>query len=297
MELCEHALERGKQLWPIIAHIDYRIALEAPGDHAAEVLESDLGRFAVGPLTEVAASTHAWDDLAPYIESANAAAFVAQERVMRGEDLSGDERAHAEIVDLPLKLQDFEPAYPLATFHADHVEIAEVWEPEQPLQPLRAQPLPEAPAGPVVEALLDIVQPWVAESNGAARAVVVEGDAAAAIATVTGGADGVLFGPLRAEEALQRIAWGAASGGAHGRRRGAAYGRFTAFYVTALLGGERWPAAPERVGEIAARLRWYRWDESARLEGWILRFAVEDPEAGWAAALGATDLKIEETEL
>lgn len=295
VELCEHALERGKQLWPIIAHIDYRIALEAPGDHAAEVLESDLGRFAVGPLTEVAASSHTWEELAPHIESAHAAAFVAQERVLRGEDLTGDERAHAEIVDLPLALQAFEPAYPIATFYSDHVEVAEVWEPKEQMRPLHAQPVPEVAAAGVVEGLLDVVQPWVAESNGAARAVVVEGDAGEAIATVTAGADGVLSGPLRPAEALQRIAWAAASGGAHGRRRGAAFGRFTAFFVTALLGGASWPAGPDRVGAIAEGLRWYRWDESARLEGWILRIAVEDPAAGWAAALGATDLKIEET--
>jgi hypothetical protein len=105
------------------------------------------------------------------------------------------------------------------------------------------------------------------------------------------------MGPLQADEAIHRIAWAAASGGAHGRRRGAAFGRFTAFYVIATLGGLGWPASPEEVGATAARLRWYRWDESARLEGWVLRFAAEDPEAGWSAALGATDLKVEDTEL
>ena len=290
VDLCEHALERGKQLWPIVAHIDYRIALEAPGDHAATVLDSDLGRFAVGPLTEVAASTHTWAELSPHIEAANSAAFVAQERIMRGEDLTGDERAHAEILDLPLTLQSFEPTYALATFHADHVEVGEVWDPKEPMQPLRMTPSEEVAAGPLIEVLLDVVQPWVAESNGAARACVVEGTAAEAIATLTIGMDGVLSGPLRAEEALQRVAWAAASGGAHGRRRGAAFGRFTAFYVTATLGGLGWPATPEDVGRVAAGLRWYRWDETARLEGWILRIAVEDPNAGWAAALGATDL-------
>jgi hypothetical protein len=64
---CEEALERGKQLWPIAAHIDYRIALEAPGEIAARVLHPDLGRFAHGPLTEVVASTHRWEELAPHV--------------------------------------------------------------------------------------------------------------------------------------------------------------------------------------------------------------------------------------
>ncbi len=39
-DMCEEALERGKQLWPIADHIDYRLALEAPGDYAGSVLGS-----------------------------------------------------------------------------------------------------------------------------------------------------------------------------------------------------------------------------------------------------------------
>jgi hypothetical protein len=67
-DLCEEAAERGKQLWPIAAHIDYRIALEAPGEYAAGVIPSDLERFMLGPLTEVTASTHRWAELAPHMD-------------------------------------------------------------------------------------------------------------------------------------------------------------------------------------------------------------------------------------
>src|SRR5256885_15883628 len=35
---CREAYERGKQLWPIAEHIDYRLALEAPPAYAASVL-------------------------------------------------------------------------------------------------------------------------------------------------------------------------------------------------------------------------------------------------------------------
>src|ERR687886_2054106 len=94
---CEDALERGKQLWPIAAHIDYRLALEGPGPYAADVLMPEVGRFAHGPLTEVAASTHRWDELVDHIDIPQIAAYVAQERVLRGEDLSGDPRTHPEI--------------------------------------------------------------------------------------------------------------------------------------------------------------------------------------------------------
>src|SRR5205085_7588233 len=62
---CREAYERGKQLWPIAEHIDYRLALEAPPAYAASVLTPAAGRFAFGPLTEVAASTHTFDELEP----------------------------------------------------------------------------------------------------------------------------------------------------------------------------------------------------------------------------------------
>jgi hypothetical protein len=294
-DACEAALERGKQLWPIAAHIDYRLALDAPADYAADVLTSENGRFTLGPLTEVAASTHEWSDMAPYIESPQAAAYVAQERVLRGEDLEEEQGgAHPEVLGLPLSLQAFEPTYALATFHASHVEVSEAWEPRAPLRAVEIAPAPVADDPDLETLLLDLVQPWVAESNGAARAAVVEGDALGAASHLTFGS--LSMGELEPEEALQRIAWAAASGGAHGRRRGAAYGRFMAFYTVATLGDLGWPAAPVAIGETAARLRWYRWDEGAAEKGWILRLAVED-DAGWAAAIGATDLLEEDDEV
>lgn len=290
-DACEAALERGKQLWPIAAHIDYRLALDAPGDYAADVLATENTRFTLGPLTEVAASTHTWAELSPHIESSQAAAYVAQERVLRGEDLEHETNAHPEVLGLPLSLQPFEPTYALATFHPSHVEVAEAWDPRTPL---RDQESRRAPAidDPDIEALLlDLVSPWVTESNGAARAVVVDGDALGAASRLTFGS--LSMGPLEPAEALQRIAWAAASGGAHGRRRGAAYGRFMAFYMVATMGDLGWPAAPDEIGATAARLRWFRWDEGDEEKGWTLRLAVED-DGGWAAAIGATDLLEEE---
>lgn len=292
-DVCEEALERGKQLWPITAHIDYRIALEAPGDYAAGVLESDLGRFALGPLTEVAASSHGWAELAPHIESVQALAYVAQERVLRGEILEGDTHAHPEILELPLRLERWEPTYALATFKSNHVEVAEPWDPKAPLEAVTARPGEALDETELENALLDLVQPWTAESNGAARAVIVEGDAIAAASNLTFGPLSV--GPLLPEEALQRMAWAAASGGAHGRRRGAAFGRSMAWYTTSLLGEVTWPPLPDELHRRLAELNWYRWDEGEPEEGWVLRLAVEDPHAGWAVAIVATDLLQEST--
>ncbi len=285
---CEHALQRGKQLWPIAAHIDYRLALEAPGPYAADVLTSELGRFAHGPLTEVAASTHSFDELADHIELAQPAAYVAQERILRGEDLRDDPRARPEVLELPLVLQPWEPSYRLPVFKATYVEVPEVWEPHAPLGEVAVEPGPALDEPELEAALLDLVTPWTAESNGAAQAVVVEGDAAAAASALTVGS--LRIGPLTPAEALQQMAWAAASGGAHGRRRGGAFGRFAVYYTVALLADLPWPAPPAELGAAADALRWYRWDEGSPEEGWVLRIAVEDAEHGWAAAIAATDL-------
>lgn len=299
-DLCEVAVERGKQMWPIAAHIDYRLALEAPGDLAAEVLESHLVRFHPGPLSEVAASTHTWSELSPYIQAPHTKAYVAQERVLRGEDLTGDPEAHLEVLEMPPVLQGWEPTYALAKYKADHVEVAEPWDPKTPLATLEGNAAPLLDEEEFETTLTDLVAPWTAESNGAARAVVVEGSALDAVCTLLGdippsvGEEGEVRTPragrLTSEEAVQRIAWAAASGGAHGRRRGAAFGRSLTWHTLALLTDLGWPVEPDRLGAAAEELDWYRWDEGAPEEGWVLRVAVADPANGWAAALAATDL-------
>jgi len=288
---CEEALERGKQLWPIAAHVDYRLALEAPGDYAADVLGSPLSRFALGPLTEVAASTHTWAELSPYIEAPHIAAFVAQERVLRGEDLTGAPGIHLEVLELPPKLMGFEPHYSLATYRSNVVEIADPWDP-RPLYPVQEALAQDLSEPDVEHALLELVTPWTEESNGAARAVIVEGPASAAISKIA-------FGEMAAvtidgTEALKLMAWAAASGGAHGRRRGAALGRALAWRTAAVLVDLPWPTEPARLASQIDRLLWYRWTEAGPDEGWSLRLAVEDTEHGWAAAIGAADLLQEE---
>jgi len=285
---CEEAVERGKQLWPIAAHIDYRVALEAPGEHAARVLHPDVGRFAHGPLTEVAASTHSWSELADHIDLPQVACYAAQERVLRGEVLTGDARAHAEVLELPLALQPWEPTYALASFRATFVEVAEPWVPRQPLTQVARRTADVVDDPELTETLLDLVSPWVGESNGAARATVVTGDAIAAASALT--LDSLRIGPLEVPEALQRMAWAAASGGAHGRRRGAALGRFMAWSAGAEIAGLSWPVSPEELGGALRALRFFRWDEGSDEEGWVLRLAIEHPEDGWAAAIAATDL-------
>lgn len=290
---CEEAVERGKQLWPIAEHVDYRVALEAPASYAAQVLEPAGGRFALGPLTEVAASTHTWAELAPHIDVPQVAAYAAQERVLRGEVLTGDPRAHEEILELPLELQEWEPTYALATFKSNYVEVSEPWTPRKSLVDVDRRPGPEIDDVHKVDALLDLVQPWTTESNGAARAVAVEGDAVAAASALS--FSRLRVGSLSMQEALHHTAWAAASGGAHGRRRGAAFGRFLARYAGATLAELDWPPDPTELGEALARLEWFYWDEAEPETGWVLRIAVENPSAGWSVAIGASDVLEEES--
>jgi len=80
---CARAVERGKQLWPAAHHAEYRLALEAPAPWAGSVLVEGAGRFALGPLSEVAASTHTWAELAPHAPAGPVAALAAHERVVR----------------------------------------------------------------------------------------------------------------------------------------------------------------------------------------------------------------------
>jgi hypothetical protein len=287
-ERCREAVERGKQLWPITAHVQYRLALEAPAEFAGPVLSSDAERFSLGPLTEVAASTHTWAELAPYLSEPQVAAYVAQERVLRGERLAGDGRAHPEVLELPLELSDWEPTYTLARFKSSFVEVSEPWEPRADLKAAKPIPYERRDAPDVTEALLDLVSPWTAESNGAARAVVTEGDVVGAISALV--YEDFRFGRMEVAEAIQQMGWAAASGGAHGRRRGAAFGRFLAWYTGALLTNIEWPADAIELGSALSALRWYRWDEGGEEEGWVFRLGVEHPDEGWAAVIGATDL-------
>ncbi|HLY84002.1 MAG TPA: DUF6183 family protein [Acidimicrobiales bacterium] len=292
---CRLALGRGKQLWPVASHIEYRLALEAPGPWAAATLETGTGRFALGPLPEVAASTHAWAELAPHLTVSPAGAMAAHERVMRGEDLTADPHAAAlpPILDLPFALQPWEPAYALAEYHADRMEAPSpgIVRPGRTRKtPGRVVAARAADDPDAVRALTDLAETWTVESNGRAEAVAVHGPADAAVNAL--GAPSPALTELGPRDALALMAWAAASGGAHGRRRGSAPGRFAAWWALAALGGllEDWPVPAGELGEVLEALCWYAWEAGEPETGWVLRLAVEDPDEGLAWALAAVDL-------
>ncbi|MGH9033704.1 MAG: DUF6183 family protein, partial [Acidimicrobiia bacterium] len=278
------------QLWPAAAHAEYRLALEAPAPWAAAVLEEGAGRFAPGPLSEVAASTHTWEELAPHVQPGPLAVLTAHERAVRGEDVTGVTIPGPPVLDLPLRLEPWEPAYFLAEYHAHRAVFPG---PQAPaLEPVD---LPARGAssyrrsGEDVDALLGVTAAWTAGSAGRAAAVVVDGDALAAVAAL--GASRARIARLAPADAVSTLAWAAASGGAHGRRPGAAPGRFAAWWVVGALGEllDDWPVEPATVGELAGRLHWFWWDDGAPASGWAVTVAVEDPVTGRAWALAGHD--------
>src|SRR5437763_1196292 len=136
-------------------------------------------------------------------------------------------------------------------------------------------------------ALLGLAGTWVTGSSGRAEAAVVEGGVAGAIGNL--GARSFLIGEIQPREALALMAWAAASGGAHGRRRGAAAGRSAAWWAVAELSGLDWPPDPDELAREIGRLRWYRWEPHEMTVplpgalrgasvGWNLHLAVEDPD-------------------
>lgn len=291
---CLGASSTGRQLWPVSAHAEHRIALQADPAHAGAIVSEATGRFSIGPLSEVVASVNDWASLSPHLAPGPVRALVAYERVLRGEDLRGDRTIDTSVYDLPLVLQRWEPSYPLATYET----WRGIFAPPSPLPSLRPVVLPFEEArlagDPLTnDALNELTRPWTTDSNGRADAVTVAGDALDAIAAL--GVAEARIAPISSQQALEIMAWTAASGGAHGRRRGMAAGRFTAWWTMASLAGlaDDWPLDPDDLGEAIDELAFYAWDANEPIMGWSFRLAVVDPERGLSWAAMANDERLE----
>ena len=76
-----------------------------------------------------------------------------------------------------------------------------------------------------------------------------------------------------------------------GRRRGAAIGRFGAWWTVAALADltDAWPVQPDELGDALTSFDWYWWDAGEPRLGWELQLAVADPSEGYAWAISAHD--------
>ncbi len=285
---CRRAVERGKQLWPAANHVEYRLALEAPAEFAAAMLTDIAGQFGLGPLAEVCAAGHDWGDLVAHVPDSPPASMCFHECVVRGEDLSTASLPGPDPLELPHVLCDWEPQYPVAEYRSHEADFPSPGpEPSGVLTEVR-QGAARVPHSGVARTLRDLVHPWTAD--GTAATVAVRGDATSAIGLLDG--PEVRLSEVELGTALAWLGWAGASGGVHGRRRGAAAGRLDVWMVLAELVdlSDAWPPDPIEMGTRARRMRWFVWDAMGiGATGWVLRVAVEDPDRGLAFALSAHD--------
>ncbi len=285
IDRCREAVDRGKQVWGAADYAEYRLARDAPGEVAATMLAPGAGRFAPGPLWEVAASTHTWAELAPYVGDDRVRGLIAQERLLRGDDVGDDDIGVTEIPARPLP---WEPRYPGPTYREDGVDVPGPELPDMPWVELGEGPSPvDEPDGS--EGLLDVVRAWLDDSSGRGQVIAVEGSAEEAIRAM--GPRRVRLAEIDLATAVQVMAWAGSSGGAYGRRKGTPAGRAAAWWALACLLGldEQWPVDGEILGEEAASLRWVVWDPGDQVGGWAYHLAVEDPEEGLAWAVSVVD--------
>ena len=283
-------VETGRQLWPAATLAEYRLALLAPAGWAATVLDGESGSFTIGPLSEVAAVRHTWAELAPHLDPVPIATFIAHERAVRGEAIPSEALASLPpVLDIPAAIQPWEPRYPISVYTDAGAE-----HPEPDTSGVMVDVVPR-PGAEVVDddstelAVRQLLDAWTSASTGRAETVCVEGDHLDPLGAL--GVRTARVAQIPATEALARMAWAGASGGAHGRRRGMAIGRFSAWWLLGAVGDlhDAWPPSNADVDELLATLRWYRWDAHEPPGGWRLQLVIEDQQEGLAWAINAAD--------
>ncbi len=283
--------ETGRQLWPAATLAEYRLALLAPPEWAATVLDGESGRFTIGPLSEVAAVHHAWDELRPHLSAVPVALFVAHERAIRGETIDAEAIAHLPpVIDIPAMLRPWEPAYPVSTYSdagAEHPEPPEPTTPAEPVSP--PADVTTIDDEPTESALRSLVETWTAASTGRAEVACVEGGHLDALGAL--GVRSARIAEIDASSAIARLAWAGASGGAQGRRRGMAIGRFSAWWLLGAIGDlhDAWPPTDADIEELLAELRFFVWDAHEPPGGWRLQLLIANEVEGTAWAINAAD--------
>ncbi|MBT8197191.1 MAG: hypothetical protein KJO84_01690 [Acidimicrobiia bacterium] len=287
IDRCAEAVTRGKQVWAAAHYAEYRLALDAPGPYAGRVVSEGAAAGTLGPHWEVAASTHAWDEIEPHLTNSQSRAMVAHERVLRGEVLDGVD-VDAAVIDLPLHLEQFEPLYPVAVYRPDKASFPE-------LDKVAMEWVDLPPVGSAVDdehstdALRALVAAWSDESSGRVEVACVEGGALHAVRGI--GPHRAMWSPVSFSRALGAMQWAGASGGAYGRRRGGPVGRAGSWWATAVILGleDDWPLDPVELNTAAGRLDWALWSPGDHEVGWQFHLAVADPDEGLAWAVSASD--------
>lgn len=285
-DMARAAVSTGRQLWPIATLANYRLALWAPAPLAVRALEDTARTFMPGPVSEILAVHHSWHDLEPHLDQGHDRSLVAYERALRGDPIADDE---PRALDIPFANEPWEPDYALASYSDDGVDF-----PAPPVSrashDIDAIPCDATDDPETVQAFRRLVEPWTAQSNGTAEAVVVEGTAGHALGAI--GAINPRGIGMTPAQGIAWLAWAGASGGAHGKRRGAATGRADTWWFLAMFTGlaDEWPCPGRDLGEVVESLEFTAWeDDKAPTTGWGLGLVIGDPDEGLSIALRATD--------
>lgn len=280
------AVDTGRQLWPIATLANYRLALWAPAELAVLALDDTARTFMPGPVSEIIAVHHAWQDLEPFLAPGHDRSLVAHERALRGDVIGADEHS---ALDIPMEVQPWEPRYEPASYNDDGVDT------QMPDVPRAAETVVAVPGEPLddpetVTAFRALVEPWTAQSNGSARCTVAEGGIVEALGAF--GLRSARVTRINPQDALELLAWAGASGGAHGKRRGLATGRSNAWWFLATFAGmqEEWPCDPDELGGVLEGMTFAVWDDDNEPDdGWNVRLVIEDTDEGVACVVSAHD--------
>lgn len=287
---CRLANDSGRQMWPIATLANYRLALHAPTEFAVKALDETNTNFLFGPLSEVIAQHHSWDELKGHLSDIHIADVVAHECGIRGAEISYTPTL--QMFDIPHTLQRWEPRYSPPVYRDSGVQH------DPPEFNIEMRPLETATQVNVVEdreatnALRAVIEPWISSSNGRAEIRGAEGGVSEALASI--GVVRARGHQLSPTDAISLITWAGSSGGAHGRRRGLASGRYSMWWCMAALAGlsDYWPLKPDEIGDITSEFTWWQWDSYEPSSGWRLQIAAEDPTDGITWIINAVDTAI-----
>ncbi|MEY2627758.1 MAG: hypothetical protein RJB08_1517 [Actinomycetota bacterium] len=283
------AVKTGRQTWPCATLANYRLALHASPELAAASLQHPTSTFSIGPLTEVIAQHHTWDELAPYIDDAPLRGFVAYERALRGDTIDNDTALRA-VLEIPITPAEWEPGYELPVYD-DNGVTAPTPRLHLPATTKLRCVSAEIDDDPDIEsAIRSVFEAWTTQSNGRVSFAAVSGGIDSALGAL--GLNEANVAPLEPAQVMSLVAWAGASGGAHGRRRGMAQGRFGAWwFATAMADAlDEWPLPPGTMRAEMEELQWFSWTTDEPTLGWQLQLAIEDPFNDMSWAFTARDM-------
>jgi hypothetical protein len=288
-DACKAAVANGRQVWPASTLAEYRLALLAPAEIAAQVVDEEAGRFTMGPLTEVIAQNHQWTELRDFLEPSPTSTYIAYECGIRGQQVDGD---LFPALESPCTLLPMETNYALAEYHDNEAKFPTPAIPEMG----NAIAVPTSSAHVVHDsdastAFHQLVDAWTTQSNGELRISCVEGSVLDALAALE--VQEARLSLLTSSDALAWLTWAGASGGAHGRRRGNALGRDAAWWTIASLTEKtiHWPLSETAYVSAADSLQWFWWDRNDSTTGWNVQLCVHHAERNRSWAISLIDRK------